>query len=251
MSVILLTNDDGIDATGIKILEKSLADLGELWVIAPTVERSACSRAVTLNRPLRVHQRSPKHLAVDGTPADCVLLAFRSLLPEPPVVVISGINRGVNLGEDLDYSGTVAAAAEGALQGAKLSVAFSTYSKADISIVKSTATFAQKIVKKLIKDPLPDRSYLNVNYPMEQTNKFRFTKQAGPLERGKVVVADDPRGQKYYWIAERPEEQNPPPDTDRGALKDNCISISLLTLDRSWPGSFSPKSFDLDSYQEG
>ncbi len=241
MPVILLTNDDGIHAPGLHALEKSLADLGEVWTVAPDVERSACGRAVTLNRPLRVTKVGPRRFAVDGTPVDCVLLAFRSLMDPSPKIVVSGINRGFNVGEDLDYSGTVGAAAEAALQGAHLSVAVSTHSRANGNSLDHAGDFSQYLVKKLWAEPrLPEGSYLNVNLPTKPAHKIRWTRQGNRLGRGRVVVDKDPRGKKFYWIAERPEEGEPPPNTDRGALKDECISLSLLTLDRNWQGNWTP-----------
>ncbi|HSA24281.1 MAG TPA: 5'/3'-nucleotidase SurE, partial [Myxococcota bacterium] len=131
MRRILLTNDDGIHAPGLECLAQAFAGLGEVWVVAPHVERSACGRAVTLNRPLRVQEHGPHRLAVEGTPADCVLLACRHFLGGPPDVVVSGVNQGYNIGEDLDYSGTVAAAAEAALQGVRLALAVSVRFDAD------------------------------------------------------------------------------------------------------------------------
>ena len=244
MPLILLTNDDGISAAGLSALQTAVADLGEVWIIAPHVERSACGRAVTLDRPLRVRELAPRRLAVDGTPADCVLLAFRTLLQSPPDLVMAGINHGYNVGEDLDYSGTVAAAAEAALQGAGSSVAISVKADSDVATIERAAGFARKLAVRLLERRLPPYTYLNVNMPTEAaeaaepSDRLRWTCQGNPLAPGEVETGIDPRGKPYYWIASRPEEASPPPDTDRGALEDGCISISLLTLDRNFRGDW-------------
>ena len=234
MPVILLTNDDGIHAPGLRALESGLAALGaDIWVVAPHVERSACGRSVTLDRPLRVERLGERRLAVDGTPSDCVLLAFRKLLSPQPDVVVSGINRGLNVGEDVDYSGTVGAASEAALQGAGVSLAVSVKAKTFESVVDSAAEFTLELVRALLDQPPPPGCFVNVNLPPDHQKRFRWTRQGNPLPAGKVEVGTDPRGKEYYWIAERPDEDDPPPDTDRGAVKDGCISLSLLTMDRN------------------
>jgi len=250
MPAILLTNDDGIQAPGLAALEKHIEDLGDLWVVAPDSERSACSRSVTLNRPLRVNQLGHQRFAVDGTPADCVLLAFRSLMPEPPDVVISGINNGLNVGEDLDYSGTVGGAAEGALQGARISLAVSVEAWRKPERLKDAASFSRLLIEKLRVVQIPADCYLNVNFPAVPTRRIRWTRQGNHLEKGAVVVADDPRGKRYYWIAERPDEIDPPEETDRGALRRGYISLSLLTLDRNWHGEWDPPHLWDDGYTE-
>ncbi|HUU00715.1 MAG TPA: 5'/3'-nucleotidase SurE [Myxococcota bacterium] len=250
MPAILLTNDDGIQAPGLAALEKDFKDLGDLWVVAPDGERSACSRAVTLNRPLRANQLGRRRFAVDGTPADCVLLAFRSLMPEPPAVVISGINNGFNVGEDLDYSGTVGGAAEAALQGARIALAVSVAAQGGSALLKDAAGFTRLLVEELKDSQIPADCYLNINFPATPTRRVRWTRQGNHLEKGAVVVADDPRGKRYYWIAERPDEIDPPEDTDRGALRRGCISLSLLTLDRNWHGNWDPPRLWDDGYTE-
>ncbi len=236
MLEILLSNDDGIDSPGLAALEQALGVLGRVWVVAPDGERSASSRSITLDRPLRVRQHAPRRFAVDGTPADCVLLACRSLLPQVPQLVVAGVNLGYNIGEDLDYSGTVGAAAEGAQQRARLAVAVSTVSSADQQLLLRAAGFAASLIGKLLEHLPPERTYLNINVPPDCNGQIRWTRQGNPLPRGTVIIGSDPRGKKYYWIAERPDEKEPPPDTDRGALAQGNISVSLLTLARDFPG---------------
>lgn len=243
MSLILITNDDGIDAPGLQVLAEHLDGMGEVWTIAPDGQRSACSRAVTLHRPLRVRELGPRRLSVDGTPADCVLLGFRSFLPTKPDFVFSGINLGFNIGEDLDYSGTVAAAAEAALQGSKIaSVAISVKAGSNMEKLHEAGRFCKMLCTGLFSKPLPGGTYLNVNIPTIRSTIVRMTRQGNKLEPGDVVRGTDPRGSEYYWIGNRPEEQSPPSDTDRGALKDGCISMTLLTLARDYAGQWNPPS---------
>ncbi len=232
MPLILLTNDDGIRAAGLVTLGKALEGLGEVWTIAPHVERSACGRSVTLNRPLHVEELAPRRLAVDGTPSDCVLLAVRSLLGRLPDLVISGINHGFNIGEDVDYSGTVAAAAEAALQSVPASLAVSVQADSDQAGLDRAAALARSLATKLLDQPLPAGTYLNVNLPSRATKRLRWTRLGNPLPPGDVELVRDPRGRRTYWIANRPDESDPPADTDRGALREGLISASLLTLDR-------------------
>lgn len=250
MHTILLTNDDGIYAEGLQELVKTISELGELWIVAPNTERSACGRSVTLHRPLRVESLGPRRFAVDGSPADCVLLAYRELLPKPPSLVISGINKGLNVGEDVDYSGTVGAAAEAALQGSRNSMAISIDKKVSPEELPKASKFASVFARKLISNPLPVRTFININIPANSNSKIRYTRQGNPLDRGQVIVDVDPRGKKYYWIAERPTEKDPPSDTDRGALRDECISISLLTLDRNHKGLWAQLELDEDGFIE-
>ena len=250
MSIIVLTNDDCIHAPGLKALEDQLGELGELWVIAPHAEQSACGRSVTLHRPLRVERLGERRFAVDGTPSDCVLLGFRSLIAHPPAVVVSGINRGYNIGEDLDYSGTVAAAAEGALQGAQLSLAVSMDRGEAPAGLEWGAKVTVLLVRQLLDHLLPPFCYLNVNLPRQQTPRVRWTRQGNPLPSGEVIKGIDPRGVPYYWIAECPDEANPPPQTDRGALRDGCISLSVLTLDRCHQGSWTRPNLCSSGFRE-
>lgn len=239
MPLILLTNDDGYDAPGLQLLADAVADLGQVWMIAPHIERSACGRSVTLDRPLRVEQRGENRLAVDGTPADCVLLGLRALLPAAPELVVSGINRGYNLGEDLDYSGTVAGAAEGALQGAGASMAISVGADSPPAVFERAAAVARGLALMLVEQPLPRGCYLNVNLPADATDRVRWTRQGNPLAPGTVDRGRDPRGKPYYWIANRPDEDDPPPDTDRGAVARGVISITPMTLDRTFRASWN------------
>ena len=251
MPRILLTNDDGILAPGLRVLEESLASWGELWVVAPQVSVSACGRGVSLHRPLRVTEHGPRRLAVDGTPSDCVLLAFRALLPAHPEVVVSGINNGINVGEDLDYSGTVAGAAEGALQGARLSLALSADEKLAPGDLEWVAATGRALAEALWPGPGLANTFFNINFPPGRTQRIRWSRQGNFLGTGTVESGLDPRGRRYYWIGDRPREKSPPADTDRGALADGCVSISLLTLDRSVRCDFRPPALRQAGFAEG
>jgi 5'-nucleotidase len=250
MPIILLTNDDGIHSEGLKVLEEQLSALGDLWVIAPSVVKSGCGRSVTLHAPLRAHEIGKQRLVVDGTPVDCVLLGFRKFLPSKPDLVVSGINRGINVAEDLDYSGTVGGAAEGALQGAGSSIAISIFDHASEDLLRWAAMAGRSFSEWFLRHPLPQNTYLNVNLPQEKTNRIRWTKQGRFLGTGGIETRSDPRGQPYYWIGHRPEEDHPSPGTDRGALEEGVISASLLTLDRTYLGPWTPPSLRGVGFEE-
>jgi len=172
MSQILITNDDGIHSPGIKALEKVLSDFGRVIVVAPDRERSATSHGITLDQPLKYHRLAPNRIAVEGTPADCVITAL-SVLSVSPKLVISGINRGHNLGCDVLYSGTVAAASEAALQGLP-AIAVSAHALAD---VESAAHVAAHVASQVVEHGLPPDVILNVNFPQTWNGQFRLTRQ--------------------------------------------------------------------------
>jgi len=178
LSVILLTNDDGIHSPGLLALEQNLGGLGNVTVVAPNRERSATSHGITLDQPVRYEQLAPRRFAVEGTPADCVIAAMQ-ILPESPALVISGINRGTNLGSDISYSGTVAAAFEAALQGFA-AIAVSAHPRADFV---AAAQVTARIAAHVLEHGLPGDVILNVNYPAGSNGKFLLTRQGRrPLE---------------------------------------------------------------------
>ena len=161
MSVVVLTNDDGIHAPGLAALEKALAELGEVYVVAPEREQSTCGHALTLHRPLRPHRLGERRFAVNGTPADCVNLAVLGFLSAPPVLIVSGINHGANLGDDVTYSGTIAAAMEGTILGVP-SVAVSLVDGGDFDVA---GRVARLIAMRVLVSGLPPKTLLNVNVP--------------------------------------------------------------------------------------
>jgi 5'/3'-nucleotidase len=235
MTRILVTNDDGIFSDGIRRLAASLATIAEVTVVAPDREQSASGHALTLSRPLRMQKVQESWYAVDGTPTDCVNLAVLSLLKDnPPDLVCSGINFGLNVGDDVTYSGTVSATFEGTLLGIP-SLAFSQEVGEGFSF-EPAADFARKLVETLLSEDHPKDLLLNVNIPVGEIRGVRFTRLGRRVYKQSVVEKLDPRGRKYYWIAGKPEWQMEE-GTDHAAVSDSLISVTPLHLDLThYPG---------------
>jgi 5'-nucleotidase len=228
---ILVTNDDGIFSEGIKLLAKSLSELARVVVVAPDREQSATGHSLTLHRPLRMRRMEDDWYTVDGTPTDCVNLAILSLLEDdPPDLVCSGINFGLNLGDDVTYSGTVSATFESSLLGIP-SVAFSQEVGEHFSF-EPAARYARELVRTLLdrRATLPDDLLLNVNFPVGEFRGVEFTKLGHRVYRQSVVEKRDPRGRKYYWIAGTPEWQQEE-GTDYAAISEGHVSVTPLHLD--------------------
>ncbi|MEM8961768.1 MAG: 5'/3'-nucleotidase SurE [Acidobacteriota bacterium] len=232
---ILVTNDDGIFSEGITALAEAVSELGEVVVVAPDREQSASGHSLTLHRPLRIRQVREHWYAVDGTPTDCVNLAIQGLLKEqPPDLVLSGINFGVNLGNDVTYSGTVSATFEASNNGLP-AIAFSQEIAPDFSFPASAAR-ARELLRALLdsqagdKGRLPSDLLLNVNFPAVSPNGVRFARLGQRHYLQSVVEKVDPRGRSYYWIGGTPnwEEEE---GTDQRAVADGWISITPLHLD--------------------
>jgi 5'-nucleotidase len=240
---ILVTNDDGIFSQGIKLLASALSEVAEVWVVAPDREQSAMGHALTLSRPLRMQRVEERWFAVDGTPTDCVNLAVLHLLKDsPPDLVFSGINFGLNLGDDVTYSGTVSATFEGTLLGIP-SVAFSQEVAEGFSF-EPAARFARQVAELLLGrgSDLPRDLLLNVNVPSGEIHGVRFTKLGRRTYKQSVVEKLDPRGRKYYWIAGVPQ-WHAGEGTDYEAVSTGSISVTPLHLDLThYPGleSFGP-----------
>ena len=228
---ILITNDDGIYAVGLKALENGLAPLGELTVVAPDREMSATSQSISVHMPLRVHALDERHFAVTGTPADAVILAIYRLLPAPSDLVVSGINPGGNLGENVVYSGTVAAAMEATLHGVP-SFAISLASRKQLDF-SSAATFAAQLAEKVLAEGLPAGVMLNVNVPRGEVRGVRFTRQSQKISQNLVHEKSDPRGRPYYWLDETARLETAEPDSDYAAIRAHEISITPLQVDRT------------------
>ncbi len=228
--LILISNDDGIDAPGIVGLAAALADLGEVWVVAPDREQSAKSHALSLDRPLRVEEREPAWWAVDGTPADSVYLALHHILPRWPALVASGINRGYNLGSDFFYSGTVAAAVEGAVRGVP---AFAiSLERGPRHGLDHAARFAHAIAHAILSEGLPTKSLLNVNVPNHgEITGYQWTRLGQRAYRDQVEVRTDLRGQRYFWIGGPEVEVADAPGSDGEAVRAGIVSITPLDLD--------------------
>lgn len=246
MPRILLTNDDGIFARGIKALAAELVRVADVTVVAPDREQSATSHALTLHRPLRIRKLEEGWYSVDGTPTDCVNLGVLSLLEgTPPDLVVSGINAGLNLGDDVTYSGTVSAAFEGALLGLP-AVAFSQEIEEGYSFERA-ASFARRLVSELLDgrlrtpraagsgaegpgDELPPGHLLNVNFPARPFAGVRRTRLGRRRYQQSIVEKLDPRGRKYFWIAGTPEWQDVE-GSDHGAIREGHVSMTPLHLD--------------------
>ncbi len=228
---ILITNDDGINAPGIKALEQSLATAGEVTVIAPDREMSATSQAISLHTPLRVHRIDDRHYSVGGTPADSVILALYHILPQRPDLLVSGINAGGNLGENVVYSGTVGGAVEGAVHGVP-SFAISLASRKDLDF-SHAAAFAGQLAAKVLEDGLQPGMCLNVNVPRGEIHGVRITRQSQKITQNLVVKQFDPRGRPHYWLDETIELSDVEPDSDYGAILAHEISITPLQVDRT------------------
>ena len=243
---VLITNDDGISAEGIQVLRQFLSGLGEVWVVAPDRERNAVSNALTLHRPLRLNELSPRSYAVNGTPADCVNIAIHYILPERPQVLISGINRGANLGNDVHYSGTVAAALEGARMGIP-SFAISLAAE-QLFQYEPAARFAFRLAQRILRDGLPVNTMLNVNVPDsggKPIDRYRITSLGTGSHRNTIEEKCDPRGVSYYWIGREPTghgAREADHRSDYGAVKDHCISLTPLEIDRTQHSSLQELS---------
>jgi 5'-nucleotidase len=237
----LLCNDDGIHSEGLRALEEALAPLGTISVVAPDREQSAASHAVTLQRPLRVDELGPRRFAVDGTPTDCVLLAINGLLrDERPDYLVSGINRGHNLADDITYSGTVSAALEGTLLGIP-SIAVSLGGRESFDF-RPAAEFAAELLQALNGWTLPRNTFLNVNVPplpRDLIKGVQLTRQGQRRYGDTIVEKVDPRGRKYYWIGGGERDLvDDGGGTDVGAIARDMISITPLHLDLTNYGSF-------------
>ncbi len=228
---ILVTNDDGIEAPGLKALVQSLGSLGEVTVVAPDKEMSASSQSLSLHTPLRVRALDERHFAVAGTPADTVILAIHHLLPSKPDLVVSGINLGGNLGENVIYSGTVAAAMEAVLHGVP-SFAVSLVARKDPDF-RTAAAFAAEVAVKVLDEGLPARVTLNVNVPRGEVRGVQFTRQSQKVSQNVIHEQKDPRGRPYYWLDETLELSNVEPDSDYAAIMAQKISITPLQVDRT------------------
>lgn len=228
---ILVTNDDGVRSEGLHALADALRSLGDVIVVAPNLEASAIGHALTLRRPLRMEEVRKSVYEVDGTPTDCVNIAVTQLYDGAlPDLVVSGINKGYNLGDDITYSGTVAGAMEGALLGIP-SIAVSLEWTKETYDFGPAAKAAAAVAEGVLRRGLPPRIFININVPLGQPKGFRVTVQA---KRNHITVIDqriDPRGRPYYWIEEGQNEWEPNDRSDHQAVKDGFTSVTPLQTD--------------------
>lgn len=230
MPVILVTNDDGVTSAGIHALADALRPLGDVTVVAPTQEASAIGHALTLRRPLRIEPHGPGAWGVDGTPTDCVNLGVSVILKARPDLVVSGINKGWNLGDDVTYSGTVAGAMEGALLGIP-SIAVSLKRTPTFDFTHAAAA-AATVARAALDGQWPARTFLNVNLNTGQPRGYRVTTQARRNHVTKIDSRLDPRGQPYYWIEEALDEWHPNGGrSDYEAVMEGYVSVTPLQAD--------------------
>ncbi len=229
---ILLSNDDGYTAQGLIVLANALKDVTRLSVVAPDRNRSAASNSLTLDRPLRALKTESGFIKVDGTPTDCVHLAITGFLDAEPDMVVAGINHGSNLGDDVIYSGTVAAATEGRFLGYP-AVAISLAGNSPYYF-STAAQVARRLLERIQQEPLPADTILNVNVPdvpLEQIRGFRSTRLGHRHKAEPVIKSTDPRGRDIYWVGSAGPEQDAGPGTDFHAIRANYVSITPLQID--------------------
>lgn len=233
---VLISNDDGVNAPGIKALEKALKTVaGEVWVIAPETEQSAASHSLTLRTPLRINKISKRKFAVTGTPTDAVLLGVQHIMKDnPPDIVLSGINRGGNLGEDVTYSGTVAAAMEGTLLGIP-SLAFSLVAADGEKCRWATAEhYAVETLKRLSSIAFPRGVLVNVNIPncaVDAVTGIENTRQGRRKIGCELMEGRDPKGKPYFWIGAQRDEDRSRKGTDLEAVGRNAVSVAPIGMD--------------------
>ncbi len=230
--LILVTNDDGVMAPGIRAAAEVLREIGDVVVAAPDRERSATSHSISLDRPLRVDEIEPGVFSIDGTPVDCVYLALLHLVPRRPALCVSGINNGYNLGSDVFYSGTVAGAVEAALRGVP-AIAIS-LERRKVQDFSQAAGFLQAIAAEAIaRGPgaIPEASLLSVNVPGGALRGYQVTFLGRRVYRDQVEVRQDLRGRSYYWIGGPEENATDLPGSDCSAVREGLASVTPLGLD--------------------
>ncbi len=238
---ILISNDDGIGAPGIKRLEKIAADIGaEVWVVAPEEEQSGTGHSLTLRRPLRIRKIAARRFAVDGTPTDCILLAVNQIMKgSRPDLVLSGINRGSNLGEDMTYSGTIAAAMEATLLGVPAialsqRVPYETLNSANQADFSAAEVYAARVIRKLTAIAWPQDVLMNVNFPdrpAAEVTGIEITCEGRRKIGDEILEGFDPRGEAYYWIGNQKTSPTYAKGTDLAAVHDGKVSVTPLSLD--------------------
>lgn len=244
---ILLTNDDGINAPGLYVLEKIAAQLSDdIWICAPSEEQSGAGHSLTITRPVRLREHAPKRFSVTGTPTDAVTMGLRKVLPGPPDLILSGVNRGANLGDDVTYSGTVSAALEGALAGVRSIALSQVYTREDagenVSFAAAEA-WGAKVIAPLLNEPFASRTLVNVNFPAVAAGDVRGIRVVRQgfhdYARGSLIESVDPRGFPYFWFGLHGIEHTPGHATDLEAIADGFISVTPLHLDLTHEASLA------------
>ena len=244
---ILITNDDGYHAPGLAILETIAAAFSDdVWVVAPAEEQSGAGHSLTLSRPIRVRKHADKRYAVAGTPTDAVMMALARIMKDsPPDLILSGVNRGANLAEDVTYSGTVSAAMEGALAGVRsiaLSQVYAREGMGDAVPFEAAAAWGERVLRPLIDAPLAPRTLVNINFPAGPAAAVKGIRIAhqGFRDYGRLAVDTrrDPRGYEYHWFSLGPVISTPAHDTDLEAVADGYVAVTPLHLDLTHYESF-------------
>ena len=238
---ILVTNDDGYHAPGLAVLEEIAAQFSDdIWVCAPSEEQSGAGHSLTLNRPVRLQKFAERRFAVTGTPTDAVMMALREVLDSPPDLILSGVNRGANLGDDITYSGTVSAAIEGALAGIRSIALSQVYGPAttgggDAELFASASHWGPKAIQPLLDAPFEERTLVNINFPpcpASDVQGLRVVRQGfHDYSRGSIVEGKDPRGHRYFWFGLHAIEHTLDHGTDLEAITDGYVSVTPLQLD--------------------
>ena len=229
---VLLTNDDGYHAKGLRALAEELKDFAEVHIVAPSWERSGAAQSLTLRQPIICHRIAENEWAIDGTPADCVIVALHKLLNDRPDLVISGINQGGNLGENVYYSGTVGAAREAVIHHVP-GLAVSLSSKRVNSDFGPSARMARQTAELILREKLPEQVFLNVNVPENWKGGVKFTRQSKKITRTVLREGADPRGLQYFWLSEQrmDQEMDLDAESDYAAIFAGEVSITPLHLD--------------------
>ena len=237
---ILLTNDDGVNAPGLKVLEKIAREFSDdIWIVAPAEENSGAGHSLTLTRPVRIRQHGHQHYSVTGTPTDSVMMALGVVMKDAkPDIVLSGVNRGANLGDDITYSGTVSAAVEGALAGIRSIALSQVYARNDSGEEVSfdaAEEWGARVLAPLLETPLVPRTLVNVNFPAiapDAVKGIQVVRQGfHDYSRGSIVKGTDPRGYDYFWFGLHGVEHTSGHDTDLEVVDDGFISVTPLQLD--------------------
>lgn len=244
---ILLTNDDGINAPGLAVLEGIARQFSDdIWISAPAEEQSGAGHSLTLTRPVRLREHDERRFSVSGTPTDAVTMALKKLLPAPPDLILSGVNRGANLGDDITYSGTVAAAIEGALAGVRsiaLSQVYAREGAGDAVPFDAAKEWGGKVLAPLLDAPFQPRTLVNINFPPiggDAVKGIRVVRQGfHDYARGSVVEGVDPRGYRYFWFGLHGIEHTAGHATDLEAIADGYVSVTPLHLDLTHEGSLA------------
>jgi 5'-nucleotidase len=245
---ILLTNDDGVNAPGLKVLEAIARQFSDdIWIVAPAEENSGAGHSLTLTRPVRIRQHGDKHYSIAGTPTDSVMMALGVIMKDtPPDVVLSGVNRGANLGDDITYSGTVSAAMEGALAGVRSIALSQVYGKegmGDAVPFSAAESWGAKVLGPLLTAEYTPRTLVNINFPAVAPDAVRGIKVCRQgfhdYSRGSIVKGTDPRGYDYYWFGLHGVEHTSGHDTDLEVIDDAYIAVTPLQLDLTHRESLS------------